>query len=59
LFSLLNVREGPGVDRGIVCCLVGGEKVQLDITDSTNLFFKVHTEKGDEGYCMKQYITID
>ena len=33
-------------------------KVMVDMAESTNDFFKVVTETGIEGFCMRKYIAL-
>ena len=54
----LNVRKLPSRDAEIVSELVEGSKVMIDEKESTALFYKICTEHGIDGYCMKDYITV-
>ena len=54
----LNVRKLPSRDAGIVSELVEGSEVMIDEKESTALFYKVCTEHGIEGFCMKQFIKV-
>lgn len=54
----LNVRKLPSRDAEIVSELVEGIEVMIDEKESTALFYKICTEHGIEGYCMKDYITV-
>lgn len=54
----LNVREEPKKDADIVCVIEKDASVIIDVDDSTDSFYKVCTEAGAEGYCMKNFITI-
>lgn len=54
----LNVREEPKKDADIVCIIEKDASVIIDVDDSTDSFYKVCTEAGAEGYCMKNFITI-
>ena len=53
----LNVRKLPSRDAEIVSELVEGSEVMIDEKESTALFYKICTEHGIDGYCMKDYIT--
>lgn len=55
----LNVREEPVADAEILTTIPLGAEVQVDIFESTEDFYKITTEAGVEGYCMKDYINID
>ena len=54
----LNVRKLPSRDAGIVSELVEGSEVMIDDNESTALFYKICTEHGIEGYCMKDFIKV-
>ena len=54
----LNVRKLPSRDAEIVSELVEGSEVMIDEKESTALFYKICTEHGIDGYCMKDYITV-
>ena len=54
----LNVRKLPSRDAEIVSELVSGSEVMIDEKESTALFYKICTEHGIDGYCMKDYITV-
>ena len=54
----LNIRKLPSRDAEIVSELVEGSKVMIDEKESTALFYKICTEHGIDGYCMKDYITV-
>lgn len=55
----LNVREEANAEASVLTTLAKGAKVKVDFFESTNDFYKVCTEAGVEGYCMKDYINID
>ena len=54
----LNVRKLPSRDAEIISELVEGSEVMIDEKESTALFYKICTEHGIDGYCMKDYITV-
>ena len=54
----LNVRKLPSRDAEIVSELAEGIKVMIDEKESTALFYKICTEHGIEGYCMKDFIKV-
>ena len=54
----LNVRKLPSRDSEIISELVEGSEVMIDDNESTALFYKICTEHGIEGYCMKQFIKV-
>lgn len=54
----LNVREEPSAKASVVFEIAVGSKVFIDETCSTDEFYKICTEHGVEGYCMKKFIEI-
>lgn len=54
----LNVREKPNTKAFVVFEIPVGSTVYIDETCSTDEFYKICTEHGVEGYCMKKFIEI-
>ena len=54
----LNIRKLPSRDAEIVSELIEGSEVMIDEKESTALFYKICTEHGIEGFCMKQFIKV-
>lgn len=54
----LNVRVSPSTTALVVCVLENGSKVSIT-DDSDPDFYKVYTETGAYGFCMKQFITVE
>lgn len=54
----LNVRKEPQTNAPVVCVIDSDSTVIIDEDESTDSFYKVYTETGAEGYCMKNFITI-
>lgn len=54
----LNVRETPNIDAPVLCILPRGTSVLVNEEESTDKFYKVYSPAGNEGFCMKRYITI-
>ena len=54
----LNVRENPRKDAAVVCTIDKGTVVEISMSESTEDFYKVYTEFGATGYCMKNFITL-
>ena len=57
----LNLRRSPLKDSdgaNIITVLFPGVAVLIDEDESTPNFYKVTTEAGVEGYCMRQFIEI-
>lgn len=55
--SKLRVRTMPGTDAGVACELDEGSEVMIE-DESDAEFYKVCTEAGITGYCMKKYIAV-
>lgn len=55
----LNVRKEPASDAEVLTTIPKGAELQIDISESTENFYKVCTGAGIEGYCVKDYISID
>lgn len=54
----LNVRKKPSADAEVLVIIDALSKVMVDMAESTNDFFKVVTETGIEGFCMRKYIAL-
>lgn len=56
----LNVRSADNKEASVLCILDKDSIVSVDISNSNpaNMFYKVITPAGVEGYCMKKFITI-
>lgn len=56
--TALRVRKTPNLTAGVVCIIKESTAVVIDEENSTTEFYKVCTEAGVEGYCMKKFITV-
>ena len=54
----LNVRKEPSTDAEVLTTIDALSSVMVDIDASSDAFYKVHTEAGVEGFCMKKYIAL-
>lgn len=54
----LNVRQEASIKSNPVCVINKNDPVVIDVRESVDGWYKVYTETGVEGFCMKQYITI-
>lgn len=54
----LNMRKEPSKESEIVCVIDETVEFTVDLTHSTDDFYKVYTNDHD-GYCMKQFIDIE
>ena len=52
----LNVRVEP--DGDVIGTIHVGDTVEIDMVASTDVYYKICTASGMEGYCMRRYITI-
>lgn len=52
----LNVRTEPDKNSEAICTIDAGAEVIIDEAESTEEFYKVYTETGVEGFCMREYI---
>lgn len=55
----LNVRKEPARYGEIICEVTEGTALMIDRSESTDDWFKVYTEAGVEGFCMKNFVTIN
>ena len=53
----LRVRKQPNLKGSVLNELPVNTKVQVNMTESTADWYKVHV-KGMEGFCMKKYIAV-
>lgn len=54
----LNVRKAPNTSATVLCVINRDEKVTVDEQKSKGQFYKVRLASGVEGYCMKNYISL-
>ena len=54
----LYVRSEPNKKSNPNCIIKVSEEVAIDTDKSTYEWYKVCTEKGIEGFCMKEFISI-
>lgn len=54
----LRVRSTPEIADNVLTEIILASKVLVYLKESTDEFYKITTEAGIEGYCMKQYISI-
>ena len=57
--TALNVRKEPSLEAEIICSINSGSKLVVDEAGSTDEWVKVCTETGAEGFCMKEYVTVE
>ena len=54
----LNIRKDPYIKSDIVCVVSEKDVLLVDQNKSTNEWYRVYTETGFDGYCMKRYVTV-
>lgn len=54
----LNVRANPEKDADVLGTIPADTKVMIDESESTDEFYKICSEVGLEGFCMKQFISV-
>lgn len=56
--SNLNIRAKADINSEKVCVVPEKAVLLIDIDESTDEWYKVYTEAGMEGFCMKKYVTV-
>lgn len=54
----LNVRKEPSTTAAVVSVVARDAILMIDADKSTEEWYKVYTEAGIEGYCMKKFVII-
>ena len=54
----LNMRKDFNKESDIVTIIAKGTELTINLSESTDDFYKVCTAAGIEGYCMKKFISI-
>ena len=54
----LNIREEGYPGANIVCVVPEKTALLIEVAESNDEWYKVYTETGMEGFCMKQYVTL-
>ena len=55
----LNIRKEPNITSEPVCIVPEKSVLLIDQDLSTDEWYKVYTETGMEGFCMKKYVTVN
>lgn len=53
----LNVREKADINSAVVSVVSEGTVLVVEPESSTEEWFKIYTETGVEGFCMKKFVT--
>ena len=59
VFEKLYVRKEASKDSEPVGIVTDKDDLSIDVTRSTDDFYKVITSNGLEGYCVKEFVKID
>lgn len=54
----LNIRERPEKTAKAICVVDAFSELLIDSDNSTEKWFKVYSEAGDEGFCMKEFVAV-
>lgn len=54
----LNVRRRPNMDSEVNCIIDVDSIVEINENKSNDEWYRVTTDNGVYGYCMKQYISL-
>lgn len=54
----LNMRKDSNKESDVVATIAKGTELTINLTESTEEFYKVCTAAGLEGYCMKKFINV-
>lgn len=52
----LNVRKEPSLESSKIGVLLTGDELVIDLSKSTDCWYKVSTDSGLDGYCIKDFI---
>ena len=55
---MLNVRRKPNSISPIISVLSEGDTITINLSESTEDFYKVDTDDGNSGYCVKQFVQL-
>ena len=55
----LNIRRKTNINSEIVGGVKAGDKLTINLNQSTEDWLSVTTEDGVKGFCMKQYVNIE
>lgn len=54
----VRVREQPKPDGKVLCEIDCLTNVMVDLKESTEKFYKIFTDSGIDGFCVKDYIAL-
>ncbi len=56
--NMLNIRQKACMTANVVDIIGEGTEVEVEMTESSEEWYKICTAAGSEGYCMAKYIEI-
>lgn len=54
----LNVRKDKRISGNIIGKLKEDDEVSIDLSESEDVWYKISTKSGLEGYCLKEFIDL-
>ena len=54
----LNVRKDKRISDNIIGKLKEDDEVSIDLSESEDVWYKISTKSGLEGYCLKEFIDL-
>lgn len=54
----LHIHSEPTVESEVICKIRYATEVEIDLSESTEDFYKIYTAIGAEGFCQKELVTI-
>lgn len=55
----LNIRKKPNTNGEVLCTVNVGSKLTIKNADAPGNWYKVTTENGVAGFCMKKYVSVE
>lgn len=55
----LNIRKEPNKDSDVVAVVTCLDELKIDLTASTDDWYAVCTAAGIEGFCMKNFVSVE
>lgn len=54
----LHIHSEPTEESEVICKIRYATEVEIDLSKSTEDFYKIYTAIGAEGFCKKELVTI-
>lgn len=55
----LHIHSKPDLDSEIVCKVRYLTELNIDLSNSTEDYYKVFTATGASGFCLKEYVSVN